>query len=224
MVRKADRRRRLCILGGALIAASMLVACSGEEPLPEAQSWQAPSPVPGQAGSDNPHAGMASPHAGMANPHAGMDPHGGANPHAGMDPHGGANPLAGFDPPDPNRAIDPNRYLRGAIRPLDEVAGNIERGDIIFVSVKPIDPASGEVVGGTIAAERLIVGEFPLAFSLSEQNLMVAGTSFEGHVVIEARVDSDGEALTRLPGDVEGAVRAEIPAAELDLVLDSIID
>jgi hypothetical protein len=231
MVRNAVSLGRLTVMA---LAASLLVACGGEEELPEAQGWQAPPPIPGITGAGDGHAGMGAhggmvnPHAGMdphggMNPHAGMDPHGGMNPHAGMDPHGGMNPLAGFDPPDPHRAIDPSRYLRGAIRADESVRGHIDRGDILFLSVKPIDPASGEVIGGTIAAERLVVSEFPLAFELTELHMMVAGTSFEGHVVIEARVDGDGEALTRLPGDVEGSVRAEIPADGLDLILDSLV-
>lgn len=209
----------------AVLAALTLLACSGEESLPEAQSWQAPSPLPSQPGQGGPeHAGMQNPHAGMGggNPHAGMDPHAGMG---GSDPHGGMDPaMAGLEAPDPNRAINPNRYLRGTIRPTDETSGSIDRGDIMFVSAKPIDPASGEVIGGTVAADRIIVSEFPIEFELSEQHMMVAGTAFEGHVVIQARVDSDGEAMTRLPGDVEGELRAEIPTEGLDLVLDTIIE
>lgn len=221
-------RGRAAARSAALFAAFALVAaCGDDDSLPEAQSWQAPSPLPGQAGqggAQHPHAGMQNPHAGMTgNPHAGM----GENPHAGMtgNPHAGMDPaMAAFDPPDPQRPIDPNRYLRGAIRPTDETAQRIERGDIMFLSAKPIDPASGEVIGAPVAVDRLIVSEFPLSFELSEEHMMVAGTAFEGHVVVEARVDSDGEAMTRLPGDVEGAVRAEIPAEGLELSLDTIIE
>jgi hypothetical protein len=50
---------------------------------------------------------------------------------------------------------------------------------------------------------------------------MAAGTRFDGDVVITARVDGDGEARTKEPGDVEGRVQARVPAKDLDLVLDT---
>jgi hypothetical protein len=35
------------------------------------------------------------------------------------------------------------------------------------------------------------------------------------------RVDRDGEAMSRKPGDIEGSVRAKIPARGLKIVLDT---
>lgn len=215
------------------MALPLAAGCSEEEEeLPEAESWEAPSPLPGET-EQNPHAGGQG-----GNPHAGGDPHAGVegapplgdNPHAGMGgaPQGGGAgagaDMAEFDPPDPNRAIDPNKYLRGTITDTEATSANIDRGDILFLSAKPIDPASGDEVGAPIAVDRLIVSEFPLQFELTEEHMMVAGTEFDGPVVVEARVDSDGEAMTRIPGDVEGAVQAEIPAEELELELDTIIE
>jgi hypothetical protein len=52
---------------------------------------------------------------------------------------------------------------------------------------------------------------------------MVAGTAFEGDVMVYARVDSDGEASSKLSGDVEGSVMASIPADKLSLVLDTLV-
>ncbi len=209
-------------LSALLLAAA---ACSEEEKLPEAESWEARSPLPeghpGEAGQ-NPHAGgSGAPYGG--DPHAGVEgaPPLGDHPHEG----GATNPdMAQFDPPDPNRPIDPNRYLRGMITDTEETSANIDRGDIIFLSAKPVDPATGQALGAPIAVDRLIVSEFPMEFELTEEHMMVAGTSFEGDVVVEARVDSDGEAMTRIPGDVEGTVRAEIPADGLGLELDTIIE
>ncbi len=61
-------------------------------------------------------------------------------------------------------------------------------------------------------------------FHLSAAQMMVAGTRFEGDVVVYARVDGDGEASSTLPGDVEGRVEASIPAEGLSLVLDTVIE
>lgn len=238
---KSESRTLFRLWGAAPVAAVLaafplaLGACDDDEDeLPEAESWQAPAPMPGQTGSGgayggNPHGG--DPHAGVegapslgGNPHAGVEgaPPLGGNPHAGTG--GAGNPdLQDYDPPDPNRQINPDKYLRGTIAATAETADRIERGDIMFLSAKPIDPATGREVGAPIAVDRIIVSELPVEFELTEEHMMVAGTQFDGHVVIEARVDSDGEAMTRVPGDVEGSAQAEIPAGGISLELDSII-
>jgi hypothetical protein len=60
-----------------------------------------------------------------------------------------------------------------------------------------------------------------MPFELTERDVMTAGTRFDGEVLIRARVDGDGEARTKLPGDVEGSLRARVPSQNLDLVLDT---
>jgi hypothetical protein len=200
--------------------------------LPKATDWSAPQGGSGGAapGGGDPHGG--DPHAGMdmgGDPHAGMDM-GGGDPHAGMD-MGGGDPHAGMDmggapelePPDPNRAIDPSQFLRGKIVPTDETKALIKPGAIVFLSVRPVEPTSGEVIGSPLAVARLDVQTFPLVFSLDGNNAMSKGTDFKGDVVIVARVDGDGEAKSKEPGDVEGSVRAKIPADNLTLSLDTVL-
>jgi hypothetical protein len=215
--------------------------------LPPANQVELPTPAPSQlpgqlAGADphgalaarDPHAGMdlaGDPHAGMnlgGDPHAGMnlggDPHAGMNladPHAGMsadDPHGGMVMAQG-----PAKPVDPSMFLRGTIAGNKQTADKIKPGDVVFVSVKPINPATGEIIGGTIAVDRLEVATLPVRFDLTGNNAMFPNTTFEGEVVIQARVDHDGEARTKQPGDVEGQVRAKIPADKIALILDTVI-
>jgi hypothetical protein len=171
---------------------------------------------------------------GGADPHAGMQLDGGTDPHAGLDMSGGEaegeaaggeeDPkMASIESPDPDRPIDANKYLRGTIRADAKVAAGIRPGAVLFLSARPIDPASGEVTGSPVAVARLDVSELPMPFELSERDAMAAGTRFEGDVLISARIDGDAEARTREPGDVEGQLRAHIPARGLDLVLDSLL-
>ena len=60
-----------------------------------------------------------------------------------------------------------------------------------------------------------------MPFTLSGKNTMMPGTKFEGNVAVIVRVDRDGEATTRAKGDIEGQVRAKIPARGLKIVLDT---
>jgi hypothetical protein len=63
--------------------------------------------------------------------------------------------------------------------------------------------------GPPAAVKRLNVGAFPLRFELGDEDSM-AGEPLPDPLRIEARVDSDGNAMTRDPGDptaVEDGVR-----------------
>jgi hypothetical protein len=193
-------------------------------------------------GSGDPHAGLDM--GGAGDPHAGLDMGGAGDPHAGLDmgqseahssptgdqdPHanldmgsGDTDPqMAAMEPPDPDRKIDESKFLRGNIRADAKVAGSVRAGAVLFLSAWPVDPNTGEVLGAPVAVGKLTVDKLPMAFELSERDAMAAGTRFEGDVIISARVDGDGEARTKEPGDVEGRLQARIPAKGLDLVLDT---
>ena len=58
-------------------------------------------------------------------------------------------------------------------------------------------------------------------FELSSKQVMVAGTPFAGPMQITARVDKDGEAMTRKEGDVEGTARVTVPQKDVQIVLDT---
>jgi hypothetical protein len=232
----------------ALLCLSLAAgACSKDDHkdyrgLPPANTWQAPSPAgaaaSAQGGASDPHAGMGmgNPHAGMdmGDPHAGMDmgdPHAGmdmGNPHAGMDMGGGDGGVdvmqLGLPPPDPNRAIDPEKFLRGTLKPSAATKARIPPGSVIFLSVKRADPATGQPTGAPLAVKRLQLASWPLWFELTEADAMIGGTAFHGDVVITAWSDQDQDAIGRQPGDVQGQVRAKIPAKDLELVLDKVVE
>lgn len=205
-----------------LSAAVLLVACGDKknddlEGLPAASDWQEQGmagPPPGGA-----QGGMANPHGGAANPHAGMDMN---NPHAGMDMGGGSSvENLGLPPPDPNKPIDPNKYLRGIITAADPVKDRVTSGSTLFLMVRKAGP-DGKATGAPIAVDIKTITSLPAAFSLDGANAMIGGTGFEGKVVVAARLDQDGDAGTKQPGDVEGEVKAAIPADSLVLTLDTV--
>jgi hypothetical protein len=159
-----------------------------------------PTPTPTPTPSDDPHAGL------------GMDnPHGGGDPHAGMD-MGGTSPVP--------TNVDPNMVLEGSIAVSPKLKDQVKPGDILFLSVKSVDEA-GTPQRIPIAADRQDAATFPMPFKLTGANTMMQGTKFEGDVLLTVRVDRDGEAMSRKPGDIEGSVRAKIPARGLKIVLDT---
>ena len=223
-----------------------LAGCKGggDEPrgMPAASAWKPPAAIaseveggrgaPATPGDDDPHPDLARSGGDRGGSHAG--PTGDQDPHANLDmdtegavgpgEDGGPDPaMANLKPPDPDRPIDPNKVLRGTIRAGKAVADAIKPGSVLFLSAWPIDPATEEVLGAPVAVAKMAVEALPMKFELSERDVMVDGTRFDGEVMVRARVDGDGEARTSEPGDVEGRVRARVPASGVDLVLDTAV-
>jgi len=209
---------------------SWLIGCDdGGMRVPPAAQWKPPEVVPSVVGKqktrartpadtdDDDEAEAEAETDDESDPHAGLDVD---DPHAGLDME--EDDLGGLEPPDPDRPIDPKKFLHGRIR-AGANAGTIAPGAIVFLSAWPLDKNTGEVLGSPLAVEKLIADKLPLEFRLDERNMMVKGTQFAGDVIITARVDRDGEARTKEPGDVEGRARATIPADKIDLVLDTVL-
>jgi len=218
---------------------------------PSASSTPPLKPPPGMGGRRiNPHAGMgmgdpSNPHAGMdmsdpSNPHAGMDMGDPSNPHAGMDMGDPSNPHAGLDmtnphggggtdvtklglaAPDPDRPIDPSHRVTGVIAVDAKAKGRVKAGTAVFLIVKRAGP-DGAPSGPPLAVDKLTWSGDGVAFELTEEQAMVAGTDLSGDVVVMARYDQDSDAGSKQPGDVTGQVRVKIPAEHVKLTLDTVL-
>jgi hypothetical protein len=232
-------------MGRSLALATALVAfasagCKDKkaEGLPPAQEWSSnTNTLPAAPGAGaNPHGGN-NPHAGMDmggggnNPHAGMDMGGGApDPHAGVDmsnPHGGAGgspnvAAMGLPAPDPNRKMDPNHRVTGVIKVHMKAKDRVAPGGAVFVIVKKAGP-DGAPVGPPLAVDKLTWTKDELKFSMTDAQSMIAGTELSGDVVVTARYDQDSDAISKQPGDVSGSVRVKVPADNVTLTLDDVL-
>jgi len=223
----------------ALLFVSVLAALSAcsrdkksSDGLPPAQEWKQdstgamvqmspgakqPAPPPGMAGAagGNPHGGMANdPHAGL-----GIDP---TDPHGGMGGGGADVAAMGLPSPDPNRPIDPSRYVKGVIKIHEKAKARAKAGVPLFIVVKRAD-ASGQPTGTALAVDKLTWDNGDLMFELTEKQAMVAGTELTGDVVVTARYDQDGDALSKEPGDIVGTARVKLPADNVQILLDTIL-
>jgi hypothetical protein len=117
--------------------------------------------------------------------------------------------------PDPRQTISGTIVLPAANR------ARVARGDVIFLAARRASGLQGP--GSMLAVQKLVAGAFPMAFSISSHDAMIPGVPFEGRVSITARVDKDGEALTRLKGDVFGQVsNVEVGARHVIISLDTV--
>jgi len=109
--------------------------------------------------------------------------------------------------------------IRGTIRLAPALAGRVPDGAVLFLIAR----RGG--AGPPLAVQRIPQPRFPLEFSIGPDDRMLETIPFAGELELSARVDADGNAMSRQPGDLEG--RAAAPAApgasgvaiEIDAVL-----
>jgi cytochrome c-type biogenesis protein CcmH len=84
---------------------------------------------------------------------------------------------------------------------------------------------SGAAAGPPLAVQKIDKPAFPLAYSLGQENVMMQGTAFAGKINISARLDKDGNAMTREAGNLLGEYPenpAEVGSQNVDIVLDQV--
>jgi hypothetical protein len=101
---------------------------------------------------------------------------------------------------------------RDALPPAGEISGSIvlasgARGagsGVLFVIAR-----SG-AAGPPLAVKRLAAGPFPVAFRIGPSDVMIQGREFAGPVTLTARLDRDGDPLTRGADDLYGAAAGPV--------------
>ena len=71
---------------------------------------------------------------------------------------------------------------------------------VLYIVARP----AGAQGGPPLAVKRVVAPAFPVVFSLGPGDVMIQGTAFEGPLNLTARLDSDGDPLTREPGEPAG--------------------
>ena len=208
-----------CAIWAACVVTAAGCSKKTQDGLPPATEWQT---APARAATDSDPLPEATPPPGMVrrtpNPHAGLDM-GGGNPHTG----GGTDVTKlGLSAPDPDRQIDPSHRIAGTITVDAKAKNHVKTGTPVFLLVKRAG-ADGQPSGPPLAVDKLTWSGDGMAFELTEEQAMVAGTDLAGDVVVMARYDQDSDALSKQPGDVTGQVKVKIPAEHVVLVLDTVL-
>jgi hypothetical protein len=139
---------------------------------------------------------------------------------AGQGAAGMGSPFAGQATPG-GIAFDPKSVLAGQIRVDKKVKSKVAAGDTIFLVAR--GAGEGGTPGPVLAVKKLTAGAWPLVFEIDGRDAMLAGTKLAGKVVVTARVDKDGDAMTKNPGDVLGKVEVSPPSSKVVLTLDRVL-
>jgi tetratricopeptide repeat protein len=97
----------------------------------------------------------------------------------------------------PDRGVG-TAATQGGVRGTVDLAPGLQpaAGAIVFITVRP----AGTAGGPPVAAKRLPATSFPLSFEVGPGDSMM-GQALPDRLRVEARVDSDGDPLTRDPAD-----------------------
>ena len=91
------------------------------------------------------------------------------------------------------------QVITGTVTIAPELAARIPPGAVLFLIARSGDS------GPPLAVKRIPDPKLPLAFSIGPDDRMIKTLPFAGPIKLSARIDSDGNAMTRLPGDLSGA-------------------
>ena len=110
--------------------------------------------------------------------------------------------------------------VSGTIALAPELAGKVPAGAILFLIAR--GPAAG---GPPLAVKRIESPAFPLAFTIGPDDRMIQAMPFVGPLQLSARLDADGNAMTRAPGDLQGeAPEAHQPGESgVAVVIDQVL-
>jgi len=115
--------------------------------------------------------------------------------------------------------FDPKSVIAGELRLAPALKDKVTPGDTIFLMVR----TAGQP-GPPLAVRKLTSGAWPLVFSIDSRDAMVAGTKLDGKVTVSARVDKDGDAMSKNPGDVIGSSEPFTPpSAKMVVNLDKVL-
>ncbi len=114
--------------------------------------------------------------------------------------------------------------VKGTLKLDGRLKGDVKAGKVLFLVARRDTGGKGK--GMLLAAKKIPVtgaAMFPLAYTLSQADVMMQGTQLNGVVTVSARIDGDGDALSKTPGDLTGVTKAGVPVGSsgVDITLDT---
>jgi hypothetical protein len=85
------------------------------------------------------------------------------------------------------------------VRVAPELEGKAPAGAVLFVIARRGSP------GPPLAVKRIESPRLPLDFEIGPDDRMIQSMPFAGPVQLTARLDADGNATSRSPGDLQGS-------------------
>lgn len=106
--------------------------------------------------------------------------------------------------------------IRGRVSVAPELAARVPPGAVLFII------ARSAAAGPPLAVKRVRDPRLPLEFRLGPEDRMIQSMPFKGPLQLSARLDADGNAMSREPGDLLGEVPGPVTtgAQGVEIVID----
>lgn len=104
--------------------------------------------------------------------------------------------------------------ITGTITVARDLTGRIQEGSVLFVIAR-------KAAGPPFAVKRIASPRFPFPYRLGPEDVMMAGSAFDGEVRVSARLSRTGTAGPAQPGDLEGehAAPVRVGARNVDIAI-----
>ena len=133
----------------------------------------------------------------------------------GQDPHAGVAPVgSGVPVPDADDLADEVRTVSGRLEMDPALRAQLPARVVMFVTLRE----AGESKGPVLATKKIETTGFPVFFEVGPQD-SPRGERLPTRVLVEGRVDADGDPSTRSPSDPTGRLD-EVSLGRFDLHLD----
>ena len=118
----------------------------------------------------------------------------------------------------------PTGDVKGTVKLDAKFKADVKPGSVLFLVARRDTGGTGK--GMLLAAKKIPVSGaamFPLTYTLTQADVMMQGTQLNGDVTVHARIDGDGDALSKNPGDITGVTPKGVPVGSkgVDLTLDT---
>jgi cytochrome c-type biogenesis protein CcmH len=128
----------------------------------------------------------------------------------------------GKSKPPTAQALPPGgAQIEGVVDVGPKVKGKWDGQGVLFIIAKSSTSGAG---GPPLAVKRIANPKFPVAYSLTAEDVMMPGAAFSGKVSVSARLDMDGNVATKEAGNLTGEYKKnpiEVGAKKVDFVLEA---
>lgn len=110
--------------------------------------------------------------------------------------------------------------IAGRVDIAPDLAAKVSPTDVLFVIVR-----RPQGMPRPIAVKRIDGPRFPVAFEITNDDVMLQGSELRGMVDVVARLDKDGRAGPPQPGDLEGQFAKNptlVGARDIEIVIDKV--
>lgn len=118
----------------------------------------------------------------------------------------GNAPGEGPGRPATGSAVAESEPIQGRIELAPGLEGMLPADGVLFVIARP----QGVSGGPPLAVLRVPAPRFPLEFTIGPENVMIPSMRFEGSLSLTARLDADGNAMTRGEQDLSSVVESPV--------------